>query len=143
MCCCHAARGCVDRSECCTSANAAEARSFAAARPPAAAAADARCRASHDQHPAPPSALQGSPAAQQWLTALARWCEGAEGAKVKQQLSGMLRCGARSRDKLAAVTNRARQQIGAVFRCRRNGQAHLAEHISERNACSVGMGASR
>ena len=30
MCCCHAARGCVDRSECCTSANAAEARSFAA-----------------------------------------------------------------------------------------------------------------
>ncbi|KAL4422907.1 hypothetical protein ABPG75_009104 [Micractinium tetrahymenae] len=59
--------------------------------------------------------LEGCLAAQQWLTALAQWCEGADGARVKQQLSELLRCGSRHRDKLVGVANRARQQIANIF----------------------------
>lgn len=61
--------------------------------------------------------MQGCLEAQQWLAALAQWCEGADGARVKQQLSELLRCGSRHRDKLVGVANRARQQIASIFRC--------------------------
>ena len=62
------------------------------------------------------SAGGGSPSAQQWLTALARHCESAEGAATKAQLMEMLRGGSRSKDKVVAVTNQARQHIGKLFR---------------------------
>lgn len=60
--------------------------------------------------------MQGNPEAQQWLTALAQWCEGVTGAAVKQELGELLRCGCRSKDKLVGVANRARQQIANIFR---------------------------
>lgn len=63
----------------------------------------------------PPAAAAGSSAAQEWLAALARWCEGAEGAQAKAGFTELLRCGARSRDKVTLVANRARQAIGKIF----------------------------
>ncbi|KAL4451183.1 hypothetical protein ABPG77_009255 [Micractinium sp. CCAP 211/92] len=62
-----------------------------------------------------PGELQGCIAAQQWLASLAQWCKSADGARVKQQLGELLRCGSRHRDKLAVVANRARQQIANIF----------------------------
>ena len=74
---------------------------------------------------------EGSRAAQQWLTALARHCESAEGARAKAGLMELLRCGSRSRDKTTALLNRARNQIGAVFRqggCAAHGAAEQPWH---------------
>ena len=59
----------------------------------------------------------GSAAARQWLAAIARHCEGTEGAQAKAALNELLRCGSRARDKVVTVTNRIRQAIGTVFRC--------------------------
>ena len=59
----------------------------------------------------------GSAAARQWLAAIARHCEGTEGAQAKAALNELLRCGSRARDKVVTVTNRARQAISTVFRC--------------------------
>ena len=58
----------------------------------------------------------GSAAGQEWLTALARHCESAEGAKSKAELAELLQCGSRARSKVVLVNNRARLQIGKVFR---------------------------
>lgn len=63
-----------------------------------------------------PAPAPGSPAAQAWLTALAEHCESSAGAAAKAALGELLRCGARSRDKVVTVTNRARQAIALVFR---------------------------
>ncbi|PRW32980.1 retinoblastoma-associated -like [Chlorella sorokiniana] len=54
----------------------------------------------------------GSSAARDWLAAVARRCESAEGAQAKAALNELLRCGSRARDKVVAVANRARQAIG-------------------------------
>lgn len=62
--------------------------------------------------PPPP----GSAAARRWLARLAAHCESSEGAQAKAALNELLRCGSRARDKVVAVTNRARQAIGTVFR---------------------------
>lgn len=69
------------------------------------------------------AANEGSLAAQQWLTALARHCESAEGARAKAGLMELLRCGSRSRDKTTALINRSRNMIAAVFR--QGGRPHV------------------
>lgn len=58
----------------------------------------------------------GSLAAVHWLTALTRFCESSEGAQAKAGLTELLRCGSKSRDKVVACLNQARQGIGMVFR---------------------------
>ena len=75
-----------------------------------------------------------SPTAQQWLQALSAWCESAAGATAKAELSALLRCGARAKDKVTVVANSARTAIGRVFR---RAPLGFGGRVA-RGACAVG-----